>query len=173
MDLSNVGKNIRRLMKSRHMNIEQLSQNTGLGAVALSRLINGKDIFSLDDIEPVHDLTSRIASLGIKVWIREFGFKRMFGLSVGVVDGGPAIIVNDDSGIAIERQIFTMAHELGHLLLHGMDGDDTKAEREADVLAAEVLLSEKGLVDHMVKKISSTHFHHPFHVLYYSLVQIP
>lgn len=97
----------------------------------------------------------------------------MFGLSVGVVDGGPAIIVNDDSGIAIERQIFTMAHELGHLLLHGMDGDDTKAEREADVLAAEVLLSEKGLVDHIVKKISSTHFHHPFHVLYYSLVQIP
>lgn len=32
----------------------------------------------------------------------------MFGLSVGVVDWGTAIIVNDDSGIAIERQIFTM-----------------------------------------------------------------
>lgn len=247
MDLSNIAKNIRRLMKVRGMSSKQLAQKADLGSSALSNLLNGKtlpqsmtliklagalnvsvdqllvsvpelhairfrtcavlsarekaakeqlkvdvaswlknfnelqnvlnipnvwdltgtafpdctsaaqiirrDYFHLDECEPVCDFVSQIEALGIKLWIRKFGFKRTFGLSVGESDGGPAIIVNNDPGISIERQIFTIAHELGHLLLH-LDSytspedfkyDDEEEENEADRFAGELLLPLKGL----------------------------
>jgi Zn-dependent peptidase ImmA (M78 family) len=40
-----------------------------------------------------------------------------FGLCIGLSDGGPAIVVTAHNKIPVERWIFTVAHELAHLLL--------------------------------------------------------
>ncbi|OHD16959.1 MAG: hypothetical protein A2Y38_05950 [Spirochaetes bacterium GWB1_59_5] len=105
----------------------------------------------LDATSPVHDIAALIEQSGIKLRIRPFGFKKTFGLSVGQADGGPAIIVNCEAGISIERQIFTIAHELGHLVLHKDSYVATREEEvdneevEANAFAGRFLVPDEGL----------------------------
>lgn len=40
-----------------------------------------------------------------------------FGLDVANEDGGPAIVVNADESIGVERRIFSLAYELGRLIM--------------------------------------------------------
>jgi len=75
-------------------------------------------IAHIKDEDPVCNLVGMVSQLGVKLWLHDFKMKRVFGLSVGIPDDGPAIIVNDNAEISIERKIFTIAHELGHLLFH-------------------------------------------------------
>ncbi len=71
------------------------------------------------------------------------------GLSVSAEDGGPAIVVNTQDRISVERWIFSAAHELGHLLLHLDSYDIAKAseeadeEKEANVFASYFLMPEQ------------------------------
>lgn len=51
------------------------------------------------------------------------------------VDRPPIMVVN--TGLAADRQRFTTCHELGHLVMHPVPGDDQ--ERQADQFAAEFL----------------------------------
>lgn len=100
---------------------------------------------------PIPDIASLLDDSGVKLRIRGFGFRRTNGLSVGEADGGPAIVVNAEKGITIERQIFTAAHELGHLLLHTEsygqddDGENPEEEREANSFAGAFLVPPAGL----------------------------
>ena len=94
----------------------------------------------------LNDLSGVLESLGVKLLFTPFLTSKCFGFSFGIKDGGPAIIVNTGFGIPAERQLFTLIHELGHLLLHkdayGVDaGDESpKQEKEADEFAAEFLM---------------------------------
>jgi len=101
--------------------------------------------------KPISDVVELVTSLGIKLRVTPFGFKKTFGLSVGVQDGGPAIVVNSESGVSVERQIFTIVHELGHLLLHsssygtGEEIETKQEEDEANSFAGQLLLPDEGL----------------------------
>lgn len=101
--------------------------------------------------EPIYDIAELIENAGIKLRIRPFGFKKTFGLSIGNEDGGPAIVVNSEKGIPVERQLFTIAHELGHLLLHqasykdSNDMEDESQEKEANLFAGAFLVPDDGL----------------------------
>ena len=70
--------------------------------------------------------------------------------SVSSADGGTAIAVNTDESIPIERQIFTAAHELGHLLLHSESyeadqaEEDAQQESEASMFASHFLMPDRG-----------------------------
>lgn len=103
----------------------------------------------LSEEDPIVDIVLLFENAGIKTKIVSFGFKKTFGISFGREDGGPAIWVNSYPGISIERQIFTMAHELGHLLMHlpSYDGkceaEDPKEEKEADQFASYFLMPQK------------------------------
>lgn len=105
----------------------------------------------LDETSPVHDIAALMEQSGIKLRIKPFGFKKTFGLSVGQADGGPAIIVNSEAGISIERQIFTIAHELGHLVLHkdsyvaAKEEETDSEEYEANAFAGHFLIPDEGL----------------------------
>jgi len=61
----------------------------------------------------------------------------------GVVEGG-VLTVNAEH--AKTRQRFTIAHEIGHLVLHG-DGTDEHSEREADQFASALLIPRAMLRD--------------------------
>ena len=98
--------------------------------------------------EPVQDICRLLEDNGVKLLVMETSRDSFFGLSVGARDGGPAVVVNTWDRIAVERWIFTAAHELGHLLLHPSEyrrGDTElplQAEHEADVFASEFLMPE-------------------------------
>lgn len=111
-----------------------------------------RKIFNIKEDAPVYDIVSLIENAGIKLYLHDFNFQKTFGLSVNEEDGGPAIIVNNSENISVERKIFTIAHELGHLILHktSFDGkfaeeNDTE-EKEADTFAAEFLMPEKAFI---------------------------
>jgi len=102
----------------------------------------------LDD-DPIFDISGLLEDkVGIKVLWLEIASDGFFGLSVAEDGSGPAIVVNSWDRISVERQIFTAAHELGHLLLHREEfnpdevAEDIDAEREADVFAAHLLMPE-------------------------------
>lgn len=106
----------------------------------------------LKDDEPIHDLCGLLESAGVKVYPIASSAEGFFGLSVGEEEGGPAVIVNVWERIAVERRIFTAAHELGHLILHlssydvTQEAEDKAQEQEADHFAAHFLMPDDGFL---------------------------
>ena len=104
------------------------------------------DIHCRDCIPNIGDL---LEQNGVKIRITKLRIKSFFGFSVGTQDGGPAVVINRLDTIPVERQIFTSAHELGHLFLHqnSYNPDETaendKQEKEADIFASYFLMPEK------------------------------
>lgn len=102
---------------------------------------------------PLIDLIQIIEQCGIKIYITPFGFKQTFGMSVGKDDNGPAIIINNDNSVSTERKRYTIAHELGHIILHSdMYADSEKIEndnmeKEANSFAAELLMPTESFIN--------------------------
>jgi len=93
-------------------------------------------------------LCELLEDAGIKLFLNDFELTTLFGLSIGEADGGPAIAINTGKNISVERQIFSLAHELGHLVLHqesygNPEAANEEQEHEADRFAAAFLMPEK------------------------------
>jgi len=107
-----------------------------------------RQILDVAEDECVPDICGLLESAGIKIYLLESNLKEFFGLSVGFDDGGPAIAVNVEESIPVERRIFTAAHELGHLLLHmesyyaDQDEEDRAQENEASIFASYFLMPQ-------------------------------
>ncbi|MFK0074617.1 helix-turn-helix domain-containing protein [Arthrobacter woluwensis] len=87
---------------------------------------------------PVRNLTSWLESAGILVLEYDFGSPKVDGLSQWSGDH-PIIVLN--SQVPTDRKRLTLAHELGHIVLHnGYAGDDM--EQQANEFAAEFLMPE-------------------------------
>jgi len=109
-----------------------------------------RESMGLDAEEPIHDITGLFAANGIKVLTYTLASDAFFGMSIGESEGGPAIVVNVWDRIPVERWIFSVAHELGHLLLHlhaydvEVIEEDEQQEKEANVFASEFLIPQDG-----------------------------
>lgn len=90
---------------------------------------------------PVKDLTTLIESAGIVVINCDFGTKAMDATSLRLADMPPMIFVSRD--LPNDRWRFTLAHELGHLVMHDVPRE--QMEEEADQFASELLMPEKDL----------------------------
>lgn len=139
-----------------YVNLEELTQNqieykfeqiTTENPIEAAKEI--RKIYNIREEAPIYDILSLVEDAGIKLYLHDFNFQKTFGLSVNKEDGGPAIIVNNNESISVERKIFTIAHELGHLILHrnSFDGEVTEEneieEKQANDFAAELLMPEK------------------------------
>ncbi len=104
----------------------------------------------LKPTEPIHDICGLLENSGVKVFPVSTTSDGFFGLSVGDEDGGPAVVVNVWERISVERQIFSAAHELGHLMLHpdafdvGQTGESKEEETEANCFAGHFLMPNEG-----------------------------
>ncbi len=103
-------------------------------------------------LSPINSILPLIENMGIKIKLLPFGIKKVFGFSIDKAQGGPAIIINTDDNIPIERQIFTSAHELGHLFLHSFvenisEEKSKSQEKEADKFAAEFLMPNEAFIE--------------------------
>lgn len=102
----------------------------------------------LKDNEAIHDICGLLEAAGVKVYPIDSDLKKFFGFSVAKQDGGPAICVNTHSSISVERQIYTAAHEFGHLLLHPdsfnaeIEDESEAEEKDADIFASYFLMPQ-------------------------------
>lgn len=89
-------------------------------------------------VGPVRNLTRWLESAGILVVEERLGTRRIDGLSqwAGTF---PVIMVNAD--LPTDRKRLTLAHELGHLVLHATY-TDLEPEAQANTFAAELLMPE-------------------------------
>jgi Zn-dependent peptidase ImmA (M78 family)/DNA-binding XRE family transcriptional regulator len=108
-----------------------------------------RNIFGLNDVEPVRDICGLLESEGIKIIPMNIASDAFFGLSIAKDNGGPAIAVNTWDRISVERWIFTAAHELGHLVMHldsfdvNQTQEETEQESEANIFGSFFLMPEK------------------------------
>lgn len=107
-----------------------------------------KERFDIDCDDCVPNICDLLEQNGVKVRVTEAHIKSFFGFSVGPEDGGPAVVVNRLATIPVERQIFTAAHELGHLFLHQYSykpqetGEKNDQEIDANIFASYFLMPE-------------------------------
>jgi Zn-dependent peptidase ImmA (M78 family)/transcriptional regulator with XRE-family HTH domain len=87
-------------------------------------------------IGPVHSLVRWLEAAGCLVIEEDFGTSRVDGMCQWVGDH-PVILLNQ--GAPTDRKRLTLAHELGHLVLHSQEVTPD-LEREANEFAAEFLM---------------------------------
>ncbi len=113
--------------------------------------------------EPIYDLKKKLEENGVKILFQPFGLQKTFGLSANEEGVGRAIVVNDDEKISVERKNFTMAHELGHLVLHSSSYHSDKLEEqaneeeEANEFASKFLMPEEAFKSKW-NEFNQTHF---------------
>ncbi len=115
--------------------------------------VTARGALSVGEASPLYGLSNILENGGIKVRVADFGFPKTWGFSVGKGEGGPAIIINTGRYLTAERQLFTLAHELGHLILHhhtyepSIESEHAGEEKEANEFAGSFLLPQKAFVD--------------------------
>ncbi len=124
----------------------QLSDDSFEAAIQVAG--KAREVLNVHPGEVIRDICGLLESAGIKVLPYDFTSDSFFGLSVGIGDGGPAIVVNINRRMPVERWIFSAFHELGHLLLH-MDAfdvnkrvEDDAQEKEANLFASYFLMPD-------------------------------
>lgn len=107
--------------------------------------------------EPINNICDFVESIGIKIYTFKSELTGVFGMSLNDNDGGPAIGVNTHEKISVERQIFTVAHELGHIFLHPdtFSSDEESCldehEKEADLFASNFLMLDEAFMNEFNK----------------------
>ena len=76
---------------------------------------------------PILNLFEAVEEIGLKVLRQPIPIKGFFGLSACSADQGAFVLINSHK-ITIERQLFTLAHEIGHLIFHRGEYQDTLVE---------------------------------------------
>ena len=126
------------------------SANTPDGIVKTA--LKCREKLELSLFEPIYDICGLLEHCGVKVYSIVSASEGFFGLSIGEEDGGPAIVVNVNERIPVERRIFSAAHEVGHLVLHKSAFDvnkteeDKQEEKEAHLFAGHFLMPDGGFV---------------------------
>lgn len=87
-------------------------------------------------IGPITDLTRLLELAGVLVVLGDF----QIGLDGVSMWAGPWPVMHLSQHAPPDRRRFTMAHELGHLVLHQESYDDNHGERQANEFAAEFLM---------------------------------
>lgn len=147
-----------------------------------------RKVLDISITDTVVDLCRILEEAGVKVYTSKSASEGFFGLSVAKQDGGPAVVVNVWERIPVERRIFSAAHELGHLLLHGnaYDVKQTeevkKEEEEADKFAGHFLMPNAGFHEEWNKALGltfidrvfkiKTHFQVSYKTVLYRLIEL-
>lgn len=107
--------------------------------------------------EPIiENLTELLESKGIITIQGDFGTERVDSRSFLTRKGNPVIVYN--KSLLGDRQRFTLAYELGHLILHTSVSDygDRDIDHEANLFAAEFLMPESEIRSEFKEGISVT-----------------
>ncbi len=103
---------------------------------------------------PIDNLMRRLEAAGILVLLIDTDVEEIDGLILPDEDDLPVICIN--KRLSPDRMRFTLAHELGHLVMHTDDyfpsGEDDY-DKEADSFAQEFLMPTADISSHLSKKL--------------------
>lgn len=88
---------------------------------------------------PITNMSTALERAGVVVVRYDLTSPKISAISMGPIDAAPAFIVLND-GMPADRERFTLAHELGHLVMHTGASHVANAEEEADAFASEFLM---------------------------------
>ena len=98
-------------------------------------------------MNPIPDLIDLLESKGILVIVSAEAHDNKFDGLQAQIEGQPVLVVSSQwSGC---RQRFTLAHELGHLLMHGRLSAEVDEERACNRFASSLLLPAVGARKHL------------------------
>lgn len=118
------------------------------GFTPMSVAINSRKLLGLTPNEPVQDICKLLESNGVFI-VELNSIEKFDGVSF-VSDKGHAVIVINEN-FSNDRKRFTIAHELGHLLMHSINNPAIpdyrmkELENEANNFASEFLMPEKAI----------------------------
>ena len=136
--------------ETKSSNVFRLAALVGKYSNPIKLAKEARETLDLSPDESIRDVCGLLEDNGVKVLQLKKATGAFFGLSVGIDDNGPAVVVNTWDRISVERWIFTAAHELGHILLHKDAYDRSHSqeveqeEQEADLFAGYFLMPESG-----------------------------
>ena len=96
---------------------------------------------------PVKNLTAALEDAGVIVLSHDYGTARSDAVSEWIPGHTPIVLMNSDEAIRGDRFRWTLAHELGHLVMHKLPSE--KMEEEANRFAAELLLPASEIKQHL------------------------
>lgn len=94
---------------------------------------------------PVPDLIGAIERAGAVVLTRDLGSDLLDAVSLRTADGAALLLVNNRA--PGDRLRFSLAHELGHLVMHHAPGDGKLQEKQADRFASAFLMPADDIRD--------------------------
>jgi len=97
---------------------------------------------------PVQSVTELIEDAGGVVIISSFGTNLLDGVSFRAEGMPPLFFMNKD--VPGDRFRFSLAHELGHMVMHNIPDDDEKMEKEAHRFAAAFLMPRKEIRPYLI-----------------------
>jgi Zn-dependent peptidase ImmA (M78 family) len=120
-----------------------------------------RERLGLGQRDPIDNIFKLLEDQGVRILFDTIDGHEVFGISAYSRRYGLCILLNAVN--TLERQIFSLAHEYGHLLLHralfrtttpavGVD-KESEVETMANTFAANFLVPEKGLRDAFLKDV--------------------
>ena len=99
---------------------------------------------------PVTNLTNLIEKSGVVIFWCDFSYAMVDGVSLRIPGLPPCIFLNRDR--PADRMRFSLAHELGHLVMHRQTSETM--ENEANAFAAELLMPAESIIPDLRGKIT-------------------
>lgn len=100
---------------------------------------------------PVGYLVQLIEEAGGLVVVRDLKTRELDAVSQWPHGEAPLFLINSEA--PADRFRFSLAHELGHVVMHGEPGDAKEQERQADEFASEFLMPANDIRDDMAGKV--------------------
>lgn len=108
----------------------------------------------------VENVTELLERLGIIVIQLDFGIRKFSGASLFIDNNFHILFINK---MPPDRQRFTLAHELGHLVMHNAPRPEMPLEDEADRFASEFLMPSRDIKPYLanltMEKLASLKLH--------------
>ncbi|WP_406510661.1 ImmA/IrrE family metallo-endopeptidase [Streptomyces sp. NBC_00212] len=96
---------------------------------------------------PIDDLVALLEDAGALVVVRDLGTTELDAVSQWPHDRTPLVLLN--STAPADRSRFSLAHELGHLIMHREPGEGRAQETQADRFAAELLMPHEVILSEL------------------------
>ncbi|MEL0635208.1 MAG: helix-turn-helix domain-containing protein [Marinomonas sp.] len=101
-------------------------------------------------LNPIHDMIDTLEAKGVMIITTDVETNKKFDGLAGKIDNTPVVVIStSQSG---DRQRFTLAHELGHLVVHGRLSEELDEEKVCNAFAGAFLLPAQTLVEHLGEK---------------------
>lgn len=104
-------------------------------------------------LNPIPEMIDTLESKGIMVISTDVEVNKKFDGLAGATGSTPVIVISTHQ--PGDRQRFTLAHELGHLVLNGRLGSDMGEEKACNHFAGAFLLPKQALLEHLGERRSA------------------